>query len=45
LPDFVLREVFDALPIAYEFTDLEQTRYSASLRMPGHYVGVPAAQR
>ena len=38
-------DVLDALPVPYEFTDLESTRYSASLRMPGHYLGMPAAQR
>jgi FkbM family methyltransferase len=33
-------EVLDALPIPYEFTDIEPTRYAASLRMPGHYLGL-----
>lgn len=35
-------QVLDALPIPYEFSDIEATAYSPALRMPGHYLGIAA---
>jgi FkbM family methyltransferase len=35
--------VRSALPVPYDFIDVEPTRYAAALRMPGHYLGTPAA--
>jgi FkbM family methyltransferase len=37
-------EVLDALPVAYGFIDVDATRYSAKLRMPGHYIALPVVQ-
>jgi FkbM family methyltransferase len=38
-------DVLDALPVPYSFTDIEPTQYRSSLRMPGHYLGMAAAER
>jgi hypothetical protein len=35
--------ILDALPVPYDFTDVAPTRFPATLRMPGHYLGTPAA--
>jgi FkbM family methyltransferase len=38
-------EVLDALPAPYDFSDVDATAYSPTLRMPGHYLAVPAGKK
>lgn len=39
------REVLDALPAPYDFTDVEETAHDPAALIPGHYLTVPADGR